>query len=189
MSSSPDILGVVLCGGQSTRMGRDKGLIPQGNTIWSAKVRSVFHQLSMSSVISVNAQQYQEYSMHFEEENLIVDSELVNGPLNGLLSVHKKFPDTDLLLLATDMVHINPNTVQTLMGHYDGKKPICWKNDAFKEPFCAIYPAKVLTKVVSFISEIDYSPGLKMILNEFDAVVIEASDEEKKALVNYNSLD
>src|ERR1043166_5331455 len=100
--------GVVLCGGQSTRMGQDKGLIEFGNIRWAEVVRKKIVSLGITTVLSINSQQLSSYSTHFDHRSLLVDNPdlKIQGPLLGLLSAHLSYTGQDLLIVACDMINI-----------------------------------------------------------------------------------
>ena len=52
------MLGVVLCGGQSSRMGTDKGLIKLNANTWAQAAVDKMLLLKLKVVLSVNATQY-----------------------------------------------------------------------------------------------------------------------------------
>ena len=145
------LLGVVLCGGQSTRMGRDKGLIPIQDTVWARYVATKFEALQVPVVVSVNPAQLDEYSRLFPSEHLVVDKvPAVEGPLQGLLSVHQQYPDYDLLLIACDMIDLEEATLAFLLAAYESEEPFdfyAFMSGDFYEPFCAIYKAAGLKAV------------------------------------------
>lgn len=102
--------GVILCGGQSTRMGTDKGLIPCPEGIWARAAFNKMAALHLPVVVSINPSQYGEYSHFFSAAELITDDQSLSlaGPLLALLSVHRHIPAEDLLVLACDMPMIQP---------------------------------------------------------------------------------
>src|SRR5579872_7087006 len=114
------MIGVILCGGQSIRMGMDKGLIPCSEGIWAQAAVDKMAALHLPVFISVNSAQYDEYSRFFPSTALITDdrSLFVAGPLLALLSVHRRMPEEDLLILACDMPMIQPLQLQTLDTRY-----------------------------------------------------------------------
>jgi len=114
------MLGVVLCGGQSSRMGSDKGLLKLNDKTWTQKVIDTLSNFQVPIVISVNKKQYQDYSIIFPVNTLIPDdpSLQLRGPLYGLLSVHLKYPEEDLLLLACDMPLIDTELIKQLLSKY-----------------------------------------------------------------------
>ena len=61
-----NLLGVILCGGESKRMGTDKGLRSIGNTIWAKHVANKLHALHIPIIYSVNQQQVNTYGEHID---------------------------------------------------------------------------------------------------------------------------
>ncbi len=57
--------GVILCGGKSTRMGSDKGLMQYQSITWAELAINKLAELNVPVVLSVNEQQYQLYSGRF----------------------------------------------------------------------------------------------------------------------------
>ncbi|MFT2010682.1 molybdenum cofactor guanylyltransferase [Pontibacter sp. 13R65] len=148
-----NLVGVVLCGGQSTRMGSDKGLLKRGDTIWAKLVASKLEQLSVPVVVSVNFTQVANYANHFALPELVIDEAGIGleGPLKGILSVHQQYPTDNLLLLACDMIDMEPATLQELVMAYEqepGHDFYVYQQGEFAEPFGAIYTAAGLAAVV-----------------------------------------
>src|SRR6267142_1806341 len=104
------MIGVVLCGGKSLRMGRDKGLLVSGNgNVWAEIMKEKLSQISLRSVLSINSSQKENYLQYFNGKDLVVDSPEVDGqsPVIGLINKHLKYPDHDLLVLACDMIKMD----------------------------------------------------------------------------------
>src|SRR6478609_4900993 len=99
------MIAVVLCGGQSMRMGTDKGLIKQDSITWSELACNKLASLQLPVVLSVNKQQYRAYAAIHQSTLLIQDDDAldIGGPLKGILSVHLQAAEKDLMVLACDM--------------------------------------------------------------------------------------
>ena len=54
MNNKANLLGVVLCGGESKRMGSDKGLLQLNGKTWSQHVAQKFHDQNLPVVVSIN---------------------------------------------------------------------------------------------------------------------------------------
>ena len=80
------MLGVILCGGKSSRMGSDKGLLKLHAGTWAQNAIEKLMALQIPVVLSVNPNQYRDYSPIFTLEQLVKDDEGldVHGPLCGV---------------------------------------------------------------------------------------------------------
>ena len=147
-----NLLAVVMCGGESKRMGRDKGLIRKGGIPWAKLVANIFEGLHLPYVVSVNRTQVPTYSEVFSADLLIIDGEgSVEGPLTGLLSVHQMHPEKDLLLIACDMVEMELETVKALLELYSKEKGYDfygYQSAQIIEPFCSIYASNFLKQIL-----------------------------------------
>src|SRR6188768_306440 len=145
------MLGVVLCGGQSSRMGSDKGLLILHDKTWTQKAIDTLSNFQIPIVISVNKNQYQDYSSIFPTDTLIPDdpSLQLHGPLCGLLSVHLKYPEEDLLILACDMPLIDKELIMQLLTKYSAETAdaFIYTTDSEPEPMPGIYRSKGLAYV------------------------------------------
>ncbi|WP_207425555.1 molybdenum cofactor guanylyltransferase [Pedobacter sp. SYSU D00535] len=144
------LLGVVLCGGQSKRMGSDKGLLNTNGKPWAIMVANKLEELDLPVALSINPTQQESYEAIFPNGTLIVDNLEIEGPLEGLLTVHKNFPDKDLLLMACDLIDMDNSTLQGLLNVYSsepGYDYYVYDQDGFAQTFCAIYTSKALKEV------------------------------------------
>jgi len=96
-------MGVVLCGGESRRMGRDKGLLQTDGQPWVLRMGEKLATNQLPVVYSINKKQVAAYATWLPPGQYVVDSDIGAGPLKGLLSVHRSYPDSDLLPVACDM--------------------------------------------------------------------------------------
>lgn len=145
------MLGVILCGGQSSRMGSDKGLLMLNDKTWTQKAIDILSNFQVPIGISVNKSQHQCYSSIFPTDTLIPDdpSPQLHGPLCGLLSVHLKYPEEDLLVLACDMPLIDTELIKELFMKYNTETAdaFIFINDGEPEPMPGIYRSKGLAYV------------------------------------------
>jgi molybdenum cofactor guanylyltransferase len=145
-----EILGVILCGGESKRMGTDKGLIKKEEKAWVQIVAEKISSLGIPVVVSINDRQVEDYGQLFQKEQLIVDSVDINGPLRGLLTVHQLFPQKDILLMACDLIDMDVHTIKNLLSEAqsgDQFEYYVYENHGLAEPFCGIYTSKGLRSV------------------------------------------
>jgi len=149
-SGASALLGLVLCGGESRRMGQDKGLMLKDGVPWALHVGEKISRLGISVEYSVNSRQYSSYTAVIPEEWLITDALDLPGPLNGLFTAHGRHPDRDILLLACDMLDMDAATLEMLIGCYSGEggyEFYAYEEDTWLQPFGAIYTAAGLGRV------------------------------------------
>src|SRR5258707_11096234 len=96
-------VGVILCGGESRRMGRDKGLLQTDGRAWALRMGDKLSPWIKHVVYSINKSQFTAYSALIPENQLVVDTDEREGPMNGLFSVWQKYFRCSFLLLACDM--------------------------------------------------------------------------------------
>ncbi|RZJ83160.1 MAG: molybdenum cofactor guanylyltransferase [Chryseobacterium sp.] len=183
-----NLTGVVLCGGQSKRMGTDKGLILLADQPWAQIMSEKLKAVSLQPVLSINKSQEEKYLQHFKAESLVLDHTEIPGPLNGLMSVHDRFPDQDLLLLACDMINMRTETLETLVSvctKQSGFDFYAYHNTQFWEPLCAIYTASGLKNIKNQLLK-DKDHSFQHILNNEHTYKLEITDLE--SFRNMNSL-
>ena len=187
------MLGIILCGGQSSRMGSDKGLLKLEANTWAQTAIDKMADLKISVKISVNSKQYPDYAAVFPESNLIIDdiSLQLRGPLLGVLSSHIKFPHEDLFILACDMPLMEPSLLHKLYTQYQQEPSFdayIFTNEGEPEPLCGIYKAKGLSFILDMlVSDQLIKHSMKFMLDHLDTMTIPATDEQKKFFRNFNA--
>ncbi|MDH5717277.1 MAG: NTP transferase domain-containing protein [Spirochaetia bacterium] len=188
------MIGIVLCGGLSHRMGKDKGLIidKTNNKAWGQIAENKLKKLNIPVFISINMDQKEQYSKYFSQEELLVDStnlSHIKGPIKGILTLHQQYPQEDIFVLACDMPKLTLPTLSALYKEYNSLKHsfnyFCFQSETHLETLCAIYTSKGLKKIST------------KNLKEFSLKNIFKGDTVKKYLIsgnikseftNYNSL-
>lgn len=187
--------GVVLCGGQSLRMGKDKGLMIGSRKItWAQHSVSLFTPLELEVVLSVNQNQSSSYLRVFYTNRLIKDNEdiHVDGPLLGILSIHSEMPNEDILVLATDMIQMETDVLRHLMKNYKKEKnfeAIVFRNGKVLEPLCAIYTAAGLKKILKIYKDSEVETySMKHALDQLNILQLTLKPEWKPFFANINTL-
>ncbi len=145
--------GVVLCGGESTRMGSDKGLLKSNSITWTEIALDRFKVLKLPVILSVNDRQHSLYSKTFKNSILIEDDATlkIGGPLKGILSVHLQQPEEDLLVTACDTPDMRTEVLEHLIAARatTQAEAFAFRSDKHTEPLSAIYTTKGLKKINS----------------------------------------
>ena len=187
-----EMTGVVLCGGASTRMGSDKGLLKQKQQTWAELAETKLSSLKIPVVISVNEKQQALYSAIFSPDKLIVDSSNINvkGPLLGLLTVHLHFPEENLFVLACDMTNMTIGYLGQLYSKYKpGKQEAyLYSTEGKLQPLCSIYTADGLKKVHSLYLKNELRKfSMMYVLDQLQTDVTDVSGENIPIFNNYNT--
>lgn len=187
------MLGVILCGGQSLRMGSDKGLLKLEAKTWAQTAIDKIATLSIPVKLSVNNTQFPEYAKIFPVEDLVPDktSLPLGGPLLGLLSCHIQYPGEDLFALGCDMPLMESsllNELYILHKQQPFSEAYVYTNDDEPEPLCGIYTSKGLIKIASMMHNgqlIKHS--MKFMIDHLDVNTIAVTEEQKKYFRNFNA--
>jgi molybdopterin-guanine dinucleotide biosynthesis protein A len=186
------ITGIVLCGGNSTRMGSDKGLLLHHNQRWAAIAFNKLHTICNNVLLSVNNDQLISYQSFFEDDLLIADDASLNigGPLKGLLSVHAKYPEDDFLLLAVDMINMQTHLLSQLlheasMHNYD---TIIYKQQTGVEPLCGFYSSVALKKIMHLYHKGQLKKhSMHFVLEQLDVLYLDVNANDQNCFNNFNS--
>lgn len=149
-----NITGIILAGGQSSRMGKDKGVC---NFKGKALVEYAIEALQDSCgeiVISTNKPDaYKKYGFP-----LIPDEIKEIGPMGGIYSCLKKSCNNHNLVLSCDTPFINAGMVKHIIANidnnFDAIVPI--HGDDFLEPLCAYYNINVVKQLEEHITNGDF---------------------------------
>lgn len=187
------MLGAILCGGLSSRMGSDKGLLKSNAIHWAKNAADKLALLKFPVVLSVNANQFDEYSSLFVSSCLVKDnaSLMVRGPLCGVLSVHLQYPNEDLFILACDMPLMDISILQQLYRLYNLEPPkdaFVFTNNGEPEPLCGIYKAKGLTDILYLLETNRLERhSMKFILEHLQTLLTPLNEDQKAYFRNINT--
>lgn len=187
------MIGLILCGGQSARMGKDKGLLIKDSITWAQIASEKLTSLNIAVKFSVNRQQLMEYGKIFPIEDLITDNDSLSlkGPLLGVLSVNMRYPLDDLFIVACDLPLLQTKLLTTLMEHYQQSnefEAFIFTNNKELEPLCGIYTAKGLKKIIELKKENKLlKHSMKFILENLLTKTIPINEANKKQFTNFNT--
>lgn len=180
---------IILTGGKSSRIGKDKSLlILQGKTLLD-RVIDLTTQVFETTILSVAGKsQYPEISLE-KVEDLIQGS----GPLVGIYSALMKSESERNFVISCDMPFVNQNLVAFLKEYKSDKLVIIPYANKRLHPLCGIYSQKLLPYLKEYIEiNIDEfrtlgknkSLSLKNFLSGIPFEIINVEDKLK----GYNSM-
>ncbi|MFM1897771.1 MAG: hypothetical protein RL577_11, partial [Bacteroidota bacterium] len=181
-SETSEIEGLLLMGGQSSRMGSDKALLDyHGMPQYRYALNQLQRALGSNSSCWVSASESQEFSLHAHETK-VSDSEVFagNGPISGVLSVHLEAPNKSLLVMGVDYPYLQEYALNRLVSAYrvsgrsvcfapanaDSKLPV--RNQL--EPLVALYAPSDLQSLLLYFKRGGRS--LRTFLIESQALVL-----------------
>jgi len=195
--TTPNTLIVILAGGFSSRMGKPKALLSYCGKPQFLHLLDLAAELQLPAVVSCRTEQINDFSI----AELLTDSPEFqgHGPVSGLLSAHKQFPHSNLLLLGCDYPLLTSAHLQPLLYPFSQEiSAVCWRKEGAPkpEPMPALYRVQAITEIHSQFQQGFYS------LSEFlshktvyclsadaDAAFLKSVDtpEEYQMLVNTNN--
>ena len=161
------LFGLVLVGGKSIRMGKDKALICyHGNE--NQLVRSTALLNTVCQEVFVSQRKDQSYEVQ-NFANIICDSvEEVKGPLCGIISAMHKHPDENWLVIACDLPNLDDVALRKIIREFetDSSQLIAYKSsyDGLPEPLCAIYPSGCAKEILSYSRKLNNQCPRKILM-------------------------
>ena len=177
------VCGLVLAGGRSRRMGRDKALLDRRGVTLLEHAYGLVDAVTDGASVSVRADQAGDEARRRYPR--IVDRYTDLGPVAGILSALQEMPDVDWLVVACDLPNLDRRTLQFLLEHAPLDAPFTSYRssvDGLPEPLCALYRAGSATRIESFLAAGITCPR-KMLIRS-DAVLLDLPEGDALANVN-----
>ena len=164
LKSKPGLHGLVLAGGKSLRMQKDKGLLNYHGKSQRAHVAEMMQSLCDQTFYSFR--QDQEVQDEAAEE-IIRDSFLGLGPFGAILSAFRMDPNAAWLAVACDYPLLDREALTFLVENRDPSKlATCFYNPEtkFPEPTITIWEPKAYPVLLEFLAN-GYSCARKVLIN------------------------
>jgi molybdenum cofactor guanylyltransferase len=145
---------VLLAGGESRRMGRDKAaLVFRDEPLWRRQLR-ILRDLGPEKVF-VSART--ESSWLPADTELLLDDLPSRGPLSGLTKAFHQMQTSHLVVLAVDMPFVTREQLRflcTMVSEGRGVVPVIGER---AEPLAAVYPAEAAVDFAAALAGTDFS--------------------------------
>jgi molybdopterin-guanine dinucleotide biosynthesis protein A len=180
-----NISAVLLVGGESRRMGKDKAtLLFRGKPLWQIQLELLRKLEPTEIFVSARADPV------WRPDNavFVADHPPSCGPLSGLGASLAQMRAQHLLALAIDMPFMTEEYLKLLCNQIEPRRGVIAKIDHRFEPLAAIYPQETLADVQSLLSGTDFS--LQTLANSLVAAgklkMMPAILQERKLFLNVN---
>lgn len=178
----PPLYGLVLAGGKSRRMGRDKGLIDYHGKPQREYAVDLLSHFCEKTFLSCRPEQLPEIEGDYP---VLVDTFIELGPFGAILSAFREYPDHAWLVVATDLPLIDQTTLAQLAAKRNVSKVATAFNSPvteFPEPLITIWEPRSYPILLEFLAQ-GYSCPRKVLINS-DVELVEAANPD--ALKNIN---
>lgn len=162
---TPSVKGLVLAGGKSQRMGRDKGQLnyhglPQREYLYQLMEK----ELGIEAYLSCREDQLTSMP---EGHRVLSDSFLGLGPYGAILSAFRKDPNSAWLVVACDLPFVDRAGLQYLFDHRDTSSvATAFHNPAtnFPDPLLTLWEPRAYPVLLQFLAQ-GYSCPRKVLIN------------------------
>lgn len=179
-TEAPRVKGLVLAGGDSTRMGQDKGAIHYHGKAQREFMADLLSQFCEETYISKKPSKSIESQYPFIE-----DSFLDLGPYGGILSAFRHDPNAAWLCVACDIPMLDHLALEKLVKGRDASQlATCFHNPdmGFPEPLITLWEPRAYPALLYFLS-LGYSCPRKVLINS-DVKTLELKDTQVLTNVN-----
>jgi molybdopterin-guanine dinucleotide biosynthesis protein A len=145
---------VLLAGGESRRMGRDKALLPyRGRPLWQQQVELLRKLEPLELFISAR----RDPAWRPSDAIFAADVPPSRGPLSGLCAALGLTKGSHLLALAVDMPFMNEAGLRSLCDQIEPDRGVLPMISHRAEPLAAIYPAQARPHLSAALAGTDFS--------------------------------
>lgn len=160
----PPLYGLVLAGGKSLRMGRDKGLIDYHGMPQREYAYRLLSKVCQKTFLSVRPEQVEEIPASLKP---LPDVMLGLGPYGAILSAFQAHPDKAWLILACDLPLADAAALDYLISHRNpSKMATAFQSPVsdFPDPLLTIWEPKSYLPLLQFLAQ-GYSCPRKALIN------------------------
>lgn len=187
-SARNDISAVLLAGGESRRMGRDKASVFfRGKPLWRIQLETLRNLKPVEILVSART----DPAWRPHDVVYVADIPPSRGPLSGLAASIERITTSHLLALAIDMPEMTGTYLKFLHTQIEPGCGIVPKIDNRAEPLAAIYPREAASQFHSALRSAEFS--LQSVIRDLAAAgklrEIAVPEQQAKLFLNFNAQD
>ena len=170
---------VLLAGGESRRMGKDKATIVfDGRPFWQRQLQ-VLRDLGPEKIF-VSARELPSWLLPLDIE-LLLDEPPFRGPLSGLTRALASIQTSHLAVLAVDMPFMTSKQMQVLCRHAMWRCGVVPVVEGRFEPLAAIYPREAAAHFSAALAGNDFSlqPLVRNLVHADKVRLVTVAEEER----------
>jgi molybdenum cofactor guanylyltransferase len=190
MNPLPPLNGLLLAGGKSSRMGRDKAslVVHADGCTQAANGLRLLEPVCAQVFLSLRDGQARPTGC--DKFDALRDSASFGGPLAGILAALERAPDAAWLVLACDLPFVSAEVIRGLVVARErgGALPFiayASSSDGLPEPLCAIYEPSARAVLAAHAARGHFCP--RHILKDEKAPLLELPPDARDALENVNT--
>jgi len=152
--AKPPLKGLVLAGGQSLRMGHDKGAVNWHGTEQRYYMADMLAEFCSDVYLSCRTEQIETFDTRYQA---IEDTFTGLGPFGAILSAFRHDPNSAWLVVACDLPLLDRLALQNLVDNRDASAvATAYKNEeeGFPEPLITIWEPKAYPRLLNYLSGI-----------------------------------
>ena len=179
--------GLLLAGGQSSRMGRDKASLVIGDRALSQAAYTLALLQRFCARTYLSLRNGQDIPRGAEGVPVLRDESAAEGPMAGLLAAFREAPDAAWLVLACDLPFVHAGLLARLIERHEMEPTLPFvvfaaPTDGQPEPLCAIYGPPAGPILARYAARGHFSP--RRIMIEVSALLLELEDDAALSNVN-----
>ncbi len=174
---------LLLIGGKSSRMNTDKHLLEIDGTSQYDRLHQLLTDTGLDVCVSCNLEQYKTLP---KEHYKLVDQYDAIGPIGGLVAAINHRPEESWLIVACDLINLEPETISRLVSAVDTTYDIITyqkEGSKFLETTITIYQPPAFRNVLDAVESGLYS--LQRVLKKSKVKTIAPSNPAELKNVNY----
>ena len=148
-----EVTGIILAGGESNRMGKDKGLCEfKGKPLISYAIDALLPLCGTILISSNNIEDYQKFGYQ-----VIIDKHEGIGPIGGIYSSLKKSVTKHNLIISCDTPFLNTPLLEFILDNSDNYEIVVPEHsNSLIEPLAAYYSSDIVNLLEISIKKKDY---------------------------------